>query len=84
MAPDTELEEIQRLGQFKAIRRLPDGTIAATGELLFTRALYLKVDSIGWSRRFCFDERERADQELAKLTSCNDEPTGWIAKRPQD
>lgn len=82
-AADPELAEIQRLGEYLQVRRLPDGSVAALGDLLFTRAIHLRCDLYGYERRFCFDDRARADEEFAKLQTEDDEPTGWIARRPE-
>lgn len=80
---DPELQEIQRLGEYLRVRRLPDGSVAALGDLLFTRAIHLRCDLFGWERRFCFQDKARADAEFAKLQTEDDEPTGWIARRPE-
>lgn len=79
---DEECTEIQRLGEYSEVRRLADGSIAALGDLLFTRAIYLGCNLWGWDRRFCFENRQRADEEFARLASEDDEPTGWTARRP--
>lgn len=79
---ETLAEKIQRLGAYQEVRILPDGSIAALGELMFTRAVYLGCDELGWSRRFCFEDRPRANEEFEKLQSQHDTPTGWIARRP--
>ncbi|OSZ75462.1 hypothetical protein CAP37_08660 [Hydrogenophaga sp. IBVHS1] len=82
VAPDPECETIQQLGNYLQVRRLPDGSIAALQDLLFTRALFLGCTYWGWERRFCFSDRERAASEFNKLVSDEDIPEGWIARRP--
>ena len=66
---------------YKDVRLLDDGTIVGIGDLMFTRAIYMDMNAIGWGRRFCFEDRALADAEYAKITSGDDEPTGWIARR---
>lgn len=75
--------EVMRLGDgsYLEVKVLEDGSVAAIGNLLFTRAIYLGCNLYGWTRRFCFDDRELASQEFAKLKSEEDEPQGFIARR---
>jgi hypothetical protein len=48
---------------------------------MFTRAICTGLSHIGWAYRWCFEDRERALVELAKLQDMDDEPTGWVARR---
>lgn len=66
---------------YQNVRVLDDGTIIGTGELLFTRAIYIGLDRYGWEKRFCFEDRKLALEELKKLNSGDDEPVGYIARR---
>lgn len=63
------------------VRVLDDGTIAALGDLIYTRAIYMNCDATGYSYRFCFDERELATKRFAELKTVDDEPAGYIARR---
>ena len=64
-------------------RVLPDGSVAGLVELVTTRAIVLGCTEDGWSRRFCFADRGLADRRFAELQSEDDEPQGYIARRPQ-
>lgn len=75
------VKELEAQNYYSDITVLKDGTICAVGELMFTRALYIGLDMYGWEKRFCFDDRERANVELRKLQTADDEPTGYIARR---
>lgn len=77
----TCIEYLQKAG-FDNVRRLEDGTWAGTTELMFTRAICLGLNYHGYAYRFCFSDRELATSELQKLTSIDDVPTGFIARRP--
>lgn len=68
---------------YRQARILPDGSVAATLDLLFTRAICLGLHEHGWTRRFCFKDRALADQRFAELTSEDDEPAGFVARRPE-
>lgn len=83
LSDDPELQLVQRYGGYLDVRRLEDGSIAALGELMFTRAIYLGCNAEGWERRFCFQDRGLASEQFDKLKSEDDEPTGWIARRPE-
>lgn len=75
------LKDIQDMGAYREVRLLEDGSIVAIGDLMFTRAIYMDVDRIGWGRRFCFEDRALADTEFQRITDGDQEPTGWIARR---
>lgn len=82
MALDEELRQrIQQLGGYRVVDFLRDGTIIGLGDLMFTRAIYIDLDLNGWGKRFCFEDKDRAVEEYAKLQTGDDEPTGWIARR---
>lgn len=66
---------------YKHARVLEDGTVVACSELLYTRALYVGLTYTGWDKRYCFEDRERAVVELAKLKDQDSVPEGWIAQR---
>lgn len=77
------VDEIMRLGSgsYREVKMLEDGSIAAIGDLLFTRAIYLGCDLYGWASRFCFEDRKLADVRFAQLKSEDDEPQGYVARR---
>lgn len=77
----TLLEEIKATWNLETVRELPDGTIVGVGRLIFTVAIYMDVERDGWGRCFCFDNRALCLSEYDKLTSGDDEPTGFIARR---
>ncbi len=66
---------------YLAIRELPDGTVAAKVELMYTRAIILGCDYAGYESRFCFEDKALADKRFEELQSCDDEPAGFIARR---
>lgn len=66
---------------YLATRVLPDGTVAALFDLIFTRAICLGCTETGYSRRFCFEDRVLASRRFAELQAEDDEPAGFIARR---
>lgn len=81
MTNDELLAHIKSLGSYREVRLLDDGCLMAIGDLMFTRAIYMDVDRLGWGRRFCFEDRALADTEFLRLQSGDEEPVGWIARR---
>lgn len=82
MGEDEALRErIKKLGGYLVVDFLRDGTIIGMGELMFTRAIYIDLDLNGWGKRFCFEDKDRAVEEYAKLQTGDDEPTGYVARR---
>ncbi len=73
-------EEVEACG-YQNVRQLEDGTWAGTVELIFTRAICTGISPLSWAYRWCFEDKNRALIELAKLTSMDDTPTGWVARR---
>lgn len=63
------------------VKVLEDDSVAMLQDLMFTRAICLGCTTWGWSLRFCFEDRERANREFAALKSEDDEPTGCVARR---
>lgn len=68
-------------GSYREVRMLEDGCIVGIGNLMFTRAIYMDMHADGWGRRFCFKDRALADAEYQRLTTGDEEPVGWIARR---
>lgn len=66
---------------YNNLRVLDDDCIVGTLELAFTRAIFIGLNRYGWERRFCFEDKELALVELAKLKTENDEPVGYVARR---
>jgi hypothetical protein len=62
-------------------RLLEDGTYIALGDLMFTRAIYVDCTDWGYARRYCFENRELANNEFDRLKSGDEEPVGFIANR---
>lgn len=78
---DSLIERVREHGGYAIVRALPDGTIAALHDLMYTRAIYLDCNDHGWHTRFCFEDRQLATQRFNELQSCDDEPQGYIARR---
>lgn len=79
--PEAELLEWLR-EQYPVVLRLDDGSIAAICPLMFTTSVILGCNRHGYSQRFCFENRAYAREVFDNLKSEDDEPTGWIARRP--
>ena len=80
---DSEAEAIAAAVQhdYLSTRVLQDGSVACLGDLIFTRAIILGVSRCGYSRRFCFEDRVLASKRFAELSSEDDVPDGYVARR---
>jgi hypothetical protein len=52
--PDIEAALADPENNYLCWRQLPDGSYAAMARLLFTTAIMLDVDVVGYANRFCF------------------------------
>lgn len=69
--------------QFLGAKRLPDGSYAGVVRLAFTCAICLgPTYEDAYQRRFCYENIQALLHEYQKLTSINDTPEGWVARRP--
>lgn len=82
MTIDDELERMRCYG-YDDVRRLEDDTLIGIGRLLYTTAVYIDLNDIGWGQRFCFEDRALARSEFERLKNGDEEPVGWIARRPE-
>lgn len=74
-------DQIKKDGGYIDVRVLADDSIAAIGDLLYTRAIFMSCDINGYGNRFCFDDKELANQRFAELQTEDDVPQGHIARR---
>lgn len=80
----SELAERLRLDNGYAMTRvLPDGSIAGLTQLITTVALTVGMNQWGWEKRFCFRTWAEAIEQYHALRSEDDEPTGFVARRPE-
>ena len=79
---DDFTREMVESGNFLVVKRLKDGSYAGISNLMFTRAIHLGVTELSWERRFCYDDMNELMGSWDELESRFDEPTGWIATRP--
>lgn len=85
--PDDQQDEFtawMRLdASFVGAKRLADGTYAGVLPLLFTHAICLGVTPhVAYQKRYCYQDTPTCLHEYSNLSSFNDEPTGWVARRP--
>lgn len=86
MTPDLAVEAALNDPEngFLCWRRLDDGTYVAIGRLMFTTALFIGVGAITpYRRRYCFTTLGNALGEYYELQTGDDEPEGWVARRPE-
>ena len=82
--PDIEAALTDPENRFMDWRQLDDGTYVALGRLAFTVAIYIGVGPITpYKRRYCFADLATASAEYLDLKTGQDEPSGWLARRPE-
>lgn len=65
-------------------KKLDDGSYAVVQRLYATAAIGLGVDCFGMiSNRYCFEDLHACLSAWEELKTRNDEPEGWIARRPE-
>jgi hypothetical protein len=75
--------ELEASGDYERVRVLPDASVAALGQLLYTKAIHLGCTRGGWTRRYCFEDHALANARFDELMSEDDDPQGYIASRPK-
>jgi hypothetical protein len=73
--------QLKQCGSYRDVRVLDDGSIAGIRDLIYTRAIFLSCTDWGYGSRFCFEDRQLADQRFAELKSEDDVPLGYTARR---
>jgi hypothetical protein len=74
-------EEVEALG-YEQARQLEDGAWVAIRPMLFTTALVVDIDRFCYDHRFCFHRREDAEREILRMRTIDDDPTGYIKRKP--
>lgn len=68
---------------YDTVRQLPDGSFAGLSRLMFTTGVYLGLNRWGYGNRYCFESPDKAREVFDALQSEDDEPAGWVARRPE-
>ena len=79
-----DFESFLKDNGYQHIRELEDGSVAALMPLLFTTSICVDLTMDSWSSRYCFKDPQRALEELRKMNSVDDVPTGFIARRGRE
>lgn len=69
-------ELLAELGFFEA--REVAGELCALQDYMFTRAIVLGIDEIGYKRRYCFENRDDANRAIAEWDGTDHPPGNWI------
>lgn len=70
-------QHFEAMGYFHC-RSLPEGKIAANMDMLTTRAIIVGLDSYGYERRYCYQDREEATRELERWDGTGHPGGNWI------
>ncbi len=77
---DKAIAEFKTHGYFY-VRHLPDDSFAGLSKLIYTTAIHTGLNDTGYESRFCFNDPDKAREEIDKLVSADSVPSGNIAQR---
>ncbi len=75
-----DLEKYLLANGYYNLKVLPDGRICGLYRMIFTEALIVNLDWVGYEYRYCYAPETIAAEELEKYDGIT-EPTGWIVKK---
>lgn len=69
---------------FIVAKRLDDGTYVGITKLMFTWGLCIGITThTAYTKRFCYEDASECLHQYVKLAQVDQEPIGWIARRPE-
>jgi hypothetical protein len=68
---------------YRNLKKMPSGEWAGIKNMLFTTALVVGLDMIGYRTRFCFETTRAAEASLAKWDGEGFPPGWWIKQKPE-
>ena len=69
---------------FSGAKLLADGTYVGIKHMITTVAIFIGIEPVTpFKRRYCYKEMIDCIEAYQQLQTGNDEPTGWIARRPE-
>jgi len=75
-------EQIIKMGYEKP-RQLPDGTWCALYRMIYTVGVIVDITEIFYGHRFCYKHYENAEQALLSMSHIDDDPIGYIKRKPE-
>lgn len=72
--------DIEELG-YAWPRQLPDGRWVAIMPMLYTWGLFVNIDPVGYSYRYCFEHAHDAVESLRTWNGEGDAPGPWIKRK---
>lgn len=74
-------EQVEALG-YEQARQLSDGAWVAICPMMYTTAIIVDVQPLNYDHRYCFARRADAEREIARMNTIDDEPVGYIKRKP--
>ena len=69
---------------YTKIKVMEDGTVCALQKQLFTVAIVVGIDRVGYERRYCYEREAVAREALVQWDGAGDPPGPWIKEKPSD
>lgn len=78
--PDPRITEMTQLG-YAFVRLLPTGEVAGLQRMIFTVALMVGLDPVGYRTRFCYQRAAEAIEAISVWDGLGDPPGYWITEK---
>lgn len=66
---------------YVAARQLPDGRWIALMSMLYTTGLFVNIDPVGYSYRYCYEHAGEAFADFIIWDGSNDPPGPWVKRK---
>ena len=76
-------EDLELLG-YDQVRQLPSGQWAGLRKMFFTTGLFVGLDELGYSHRYCYQHFGDAAEALKHWDGNGDPPGMWIVRKGRD
>ena len=67
---------------YSHVKKLADGAWLGVSRMLFTTALMVGVDRLGYKRRYCYEHTHEAVAALEAWDGTDDPPGPWLVEKP--
>jgi hypothetical protein len=75
---------VLKRNNYTNIKVLPDGTICALIENIYTTGIVIGLDEWSWKRRYCYEYEKDALEALDNWEGIGDPSGPWIKEKPSE
>ena len=77
------LKRLNAEGYVRCIK-LPNGQVAGLLQMIYTTALCVGLDELGYQRRYCYETKQQATEALDAWDGMGDPPGLWLKEKPSN